>query len=227
MQTKMGVAIPMWRWLMLSLLGIAMLVGCGGGVKREPTGALSIRILFPPQRIIPPETQRVRVKVSGEGLTEPVEKIAERPSPEGGEVTVTFTDLPVGSKTVTANAEDRYGTRRAIGSAETTIIAGQTTTVEVELNLTNFASVIGRLINARTGGPAVGVTVKVSERQATSGNDGFFAVTDVTEGEGQLQFSSDDYRGYTKTVTVTIPETDLGEILLLPQQLMEPPDQPF
>jgi hypothetical protein len=26
---------------------------------------------------------------------------------------------------------------------------------------------------------------------------------------------------------VTVPETDLGEILLLPQQLMEPPDQPF
>jgi hypothetical protein len=167
------------------------------------------------------------VKVSGEGLTEPVEKIAERPSPEGGEVTVIFTDLPVGSKTVTANAEDRYGTRRAIGSAEATVVAGQTATVDVELNLTNFASVIGRLVNARTGGPAVGVTVQVGERQATSGNDGFFAVTDVPEGQGQLQFSSNDYRGYTKTITVTVPETDLGEILLLPQQLMEPPDQPF
>ena len=169
----------------------------------------------------------MRVQVSGEGLTEPVEKVAERPSPEGGEVTVVFTDLPVGNKTVTANAEDRYGTKRAIGSAEANIVAGQTATVEVELNLTNFASVIGRLVNARMGGPAVGVTVKVGERQATSGNDGFFAVTDVTEGESQLQFSSDDYRGYTKTITVTVPETNLGEILLLPQQLMEPPDQPF
>jgi len=217
----------MWRWLMASLMGIAVLVGCGGGAKREPTGALSIRIVFPPQRIIPPETQRVRVKVSGEGLTEPVEKIAERPSPEGGVVTVTFTNLPVGSKTVTANAEDRYGTRRAIGSAEAAIVAGQTTTVEVELNLTNFASVVGRLINARTGGPAVGVTVKVGDPQATSGNDGFFAVTDVTEGQGQLQFLSSNYRSYTKTITVTVPLTDLGEILLLPQQLMEPPDQPF
>lgn len=172
----------MGRWLMVSLVGITMLVGCGGGVNRAPTGALSIRILFPPQRVIPPETQRVRVKVSGEGLTEPVEKIAERPSPEGGEVTVVFTDLPVGSKTVTANAEDRYGTRRAIGSAETTVVGGKTTTVTVELNLTNLASVIGRLVNARTGEPAVGVTVKVGERQATSGNDGFFAVTDVPEG---------------------------------------------
>jgi hypothetical protein len=218
----------MGRWLItMSLLVAVVLMGCGGGGKQLPTGALSIRIVFPPQRIIPPETQRVRVKVSGEGLTEPVEKIAERPSPEGGEVTVVFTDLPVGSKTVTANAEDRYGTRRAIGSAEATVVAGQTATVDVELNLTNFASVIGRLVNVRTGGPAVGVTVQVGERQATSGNDGFFAVTDVPEGQGQLQFSSSDYRGYTKTITVTVPETDLGEILLLPQQLMEPPDQPF
>jgi hypothetical protein len=218
----------MGRWLItMSLLVAMVLMGCGGGGKQLPTGALSIRIVFPPQRIIPPETQRVRVKVSGEGLTEPVEKIAERPSPEGGEVTVVFTDLPVGSKTVTANAEDRYGTRRAIGSAEATVVAGQTATVDVELNLTNFASVIGRLVNVRTGGPAVGVTVQVGERQATSGNDGFFAVTDVPEGQGQLQFSSSDYRGYTKTITVTVPETDLGEILLLPQQLMEPPDQPF
>jgi hypothetical protein len=218
----------MGRWLItMSLLVAVVLMGCGGGGKQLPTGALSIRIVFPPQRIIPPETQRVRVKVSGEGLTEPVEKIAERPSTEGGEVTVVFTDLPVGSKTVTANAEDRYGTRRAIGSAEATVVAGQTATVYVELNLTNFASVIGRLVNARTGGPAVGVTVQVGERQATSGNDGFFAVTDVPEGQGQLQFSSSDYRGYTKTITVTVPETDLGEILLLPQQLMEPPDQPF
>jgi hypothetical protein len=218
----------MGRWLItMSLLVAVVLMGCGGGGKQLPTGALSIRIVFPPQRIIPPETQRVRVKVSGEGLTEPVEKIAERPSTEGGEVTVVFTDLPVGSKTVTANAEDRYGTRRAIGSAEATVVAGQTATVDVELNLTNFASVIGRLVNARTGGPAVGVTVQVGERQATSGNDGFFAVTDVPEGQGQLQFSSSDYRGYTKTITVTVPETDLGEILLLPQQLMEPPDQPF
>jgi hypothetical protein len=211
----------------MSLLVAMVLMGCGGGGKQLPTGALSIRIVFPPQRIIPPETQRVRVKVSGEGLTEPVEKIAERPSTEGGEVIVVFTDLPVGSKTVTANAEDRYGTRRAIGSAEATVVAGQTATVDVELNLTNFASVIGRMVNARTGGPAVGVTVQVGERQATSGNDGFFAVTDVPEGQGQLQFSSNDYRGYTKTITVTVPETDLGEILLLPQQLMEPPDQPF
>jgi hypothetical protein len=211
----------------MSLLVAMVLMGCGGGGKQLPTGALSIRIVFPPQRIIPPETQRVRVKVSGEGLTEPVEKIAERPSTEGGEVTVVFTDLPVGSKTVTANAEDRYGTRRAIGSAEATVVAGQTATVDVELNLTNFASVIGRLVNARTGGPAIGVTVQVGERQVTSGNDGFFAVTDVPEGQGQLQFSSSDYRGYTKTITVTVPETDLGEILLLPQQLMEPPDQPF
>jgi hypothetical protein len=209
-------------------LSVAMvLMGCGGGGKQLPTGALSIRIVFPPQRIIPPETQRVRVQVSGEGLTEPVEKIAERPSTEGGEVRVVFTDLPVGSKTVTAKAEDRHGTRRAIGSVEATVVAGQTATVDVELNLTNFASVIGRLVNARTGGPAIGVTVQVGERQATSGNDGFFAVTDVPEGPGQLQFSSSDYRGYTKTITVTVPETDLGEILLLPQQLMEPPDQPF
>ncbi len=213
----------MGRWLMVSLVGIAMLVGCGGGVNRAPTGALSIRINFPPQRVIPSETQRVRVQVSGEGLTEPLQQIAERPSSEGGEVTVSFTDVPLGNKTVTATAEDRYGTKRAIGSAETTVVGGQTTTVTVELNLTNLASVIGRLMNARTGEPAVGVTVKVGERQATSGNDGFFAVTDVPEGQGQLEFSSNDYRGYTRPITVTVPLTDLGEILLLPQQLQTPP----
>jgi len=211
---------------MVSLVGIAMLSGCGGGVNRTPTGTLSVRINFPPQRTIPSETQRVRVQVSGEGLTEPLQQIAERPSSEGGEVTVSFTDVPLGNKTVTATAEDRYGTKRAIGSAETTVVGGQTTTVTVELNLTNLASVIGRLVNARTGEPAVGVTVKVGERQATSGNDGSFAITDVPEGQGQLEFSSNDYRGYTKPVTVTVPLTDLGEILLLPQQLQTPPSTP-
>ncbi len=210
-------------------LMVVLSVGCGGAGIRPATGTIAVMITFPDQRqqrVIPPETQRVRVEVSGTGLAQPSVQVVERPSPETSEVQVTFTDMPVGSKTVTATAEDRYGTHRARGSVETTVIGGQTATVTIEMGLTNLASVIGRLVNIRTGGGAGGVTVQVGAQQGTSGSDGNFAVPNVEEGTQTITFSSDTFRGYSKSIAVTVPLTDLGEVLLLPQQLMTPPDQP-
>lgn len=213
----------------LTMLMVVLSLGCTGVGGRSATGAIAITILFPAQRqhrVIPPETQRVRVEVAGEGLTQPLVKVVERPSSETSEVKVTFTNVPVGNKTVTAIAEDQYGTHRARGSQETTVISGQTATVTIELGLTNLASVIGRLVNIRTGEGAGGVTVRIGNQQATSGSDGRFAVTNVEAGTQTITFSSDTYRGYSKSISVTVPLTDIGEVLLLPQQLMNPPDQP-
>ncbi|MCS7264159.1 MAG: carboxypeptidase-like regulatory domain-containing protein [Armatimonadetes bacterium] len=209
------------------ILALMTLMGCGGGiVQKVSSGLLTVVVRFPPQRAIPPEAQRVRVQVTGQGLTQPLEQIAERPYPEGGEVRVIFRNVPVGPKTVSATAEDRYGTHRAIGTAETNIIANQTTTVAIELALTNLASVVGRIINIRTGQPAVNVTIRLGDRQGVSQTDGNFVVTNVPEGSHTLTVSSPEYRSYSKDVTVSVPLTDLGEIFALPQQLMEPPDQP-
>ncbi len=210
-------------------LMVALILGCGGGA-RPALGTIAVTIVFPnqrQQRVVPPETQRVRVEVSGTGLAQPLEQVVERASPEMSEVQVTFTNVPVGSKTVTATAEDRYGTHRAKGSAETTVIGGQTVTVTIELNLTNLASVIGRLVNIRTGEGAAGVTVQIGAQQAISGSDGSFAVPNVEEGTQTVAFSSDAFRGYSKSITVAVPLTDLGEVLLLPQQLENPPASPF
>lgn len=221
----------MLKRIFAGLIGLMVVfgLGCTGAGVRSTTGTIAVTIVFPAQRqhrIIPPETQRVKVEVAGEGLTQPLVKVVERPSSETSEVKVTFTDVPVGNKTVTATAEDRYGTHRARGSQETTVVSGQTATVTIELGLTNLASVIGRLVNVRTGEGAGGVIVRIGNQQGTSGSDGNFAVTNVEEGTQTITFSSDAYRGYSKSISVTVPLTDVGEFLLLPQQLMTPPDQP-
>ncbi|MCS7192315.1 MAG: carboxypeptidase-like regulatory domain-containing protein [Armatimonadetes bacterium] len=210
----------------LWLLALVVLNGCGGSGQKALTGSLSVIVNFPSKRVIPPETQRVRVQVSGQGLTQPLEQVAERPSTEGGEIRLTFTDVPIGFKTVSATAEDRYGTHRATGSAETSVVANQTTRVIIELGLTRLASVIGRVTNIRTGQPATGVTIQIHDRQGTSGNDGTFAVTNVPEGGQTLTVSSPEYRGYNRNISVSVPLTDLGELFVLPQQLMTPPDSP-
>ncbi len=215
------------RWCIWILLLVA-LSGCGVGIRQKasPEGSLTIIVHFPPKRVIPSEAQRIRVLVSGQGLAQPLEKVAERPSPEGSEVRITFINVPIGPKTVTVTAEDQYGTQRAIAIAETNISAGQKTTVTVELALTNLVSVTGRLINIRTAQQAANVTVMVVDRQSVSLNDGFFAVTNVPEGEHLLTISSPEYRGYSKSIIVSVPLTDLGELPVLPSQLMEPPDAP-
>lgn len=210
-------------WWILALVALS---GCGGAGQKFPSGSLSVIVHFPAKRVIPAEAQRVRVQITGEGLTQSLEKVAERPSSQESQVRIIFEKIPTGPKTINAFAEDQYGTHRAIGTGETNILPNQTVTVNVELSLTNFASVIGRCINIRTGQPASGVTVKIDGQQAVSGNDGTFAVTNVPEGEHNLEIFSSEYRGYSKSITVTTPLTDLGEIILLPQQLMEPPSEP-
>ncbi len=221
----------MLKRIFAGLTGIMVVfsLGCTGAGARLATGAIAVTIVFPTQRqhrVIPSETQRVRVEVVGKGLTQPLVKVVERPSSETSEVKVTFTNVPVGNKTVTAIAEDQYGTHRARGAQETRVVGGQTVTVTIELGLTNLASVIGRLVNVRTGEGAVGVTVRIGNQQGTSGSDGRFAVTNVEEGAQTITFSSDAYRGYSKSISVTAPLTDVGEVLLLSQQLMTPPDRP-
>ncbi len=210
------------------ILPLMVLVGCGGGLRQEvfPEGSLKVIVHFPPKRVIPAEAQRVRVSVRGQGLTQPIEKVAERPSQEGGEVIITFTNVPIGSKEVTVTAEDQYGTHRAVGTGETNILAGKTTTVTIELSLTNLASVIGRTINVRTGQPAVGVTIQIGDRQGISDSNGNFVVTNVPEGERTITLSSPEYRGYSRNITVSPPLKNLGDLPILPQQLMLPPDEP-
>ncbi|MCS7253473.1 MAG: hypothetical protein RMK18_07240 [Armatimonadota bacterium] len=93
--------------------------------------------------------------------------------------------------------------------------------------MTNLASVIGRIVNIQTGQLAVGVTVQIGDRKAISATNGSFVITDVTEGEHTITFSSPEYRGYSRTIKVAIPLSDLGEFLILPRQLIELPKPPF
>ncbi|MCX7777925.1 MAG: hypothetical protein N2381_07715, partial [Armatimonadetes bacterium] len=88
-------------------MSLIMLNGCGGNLNQQISiGVLTVIFHFPPKGYITPETDRVRVQVSVEGLTQPLEQVAERPSQDGGEVRVTFSDVPIGNKTVKAIAEN-------------------------------------------------------------------------------------------------------------------------
>lgn len=97
-------------------------------------GGIVVRAQFPRLiQIIPEGTQRIEVRVSGEGIPTGAVLVAALTP---GETQATFRGVPAGTKVVVAKAFDAGGNPLAIGSSEVQIVAGATVTARVRLALT-------------------------------------------------------------------------------------------
>jgi hypothetical protein len=98
-------------------------------------GDLVMQARFPRQiQIIPTGTQRIEIRVSGEGVPKGA-VLAATLTPD--QTMATFTGVPAGKKTVVAKAFDSHGAVLAAGASDVTIIAGATVAARIRLGLLN------------------------------------------------------------------------------------------
>ncbi len=85
------------------------------------------------------------------------------------------------------------------------------------------ATVTGRVVDADTGQPVAGATVKVDTLSTTTGTDGRFTLTGVPTGTATLQVSKTGYITYYASIQVQSPTTSLSDIPLVPAGGGPPP----
>lgn len=98
-------------------------------------GDLVMQARFPRGvQIIPAGTQRIEIRVSGDGI--PLGAVlAATLTPD--RTMATFSGVPAGNKTVVAKAFDAEGAVLAAGASEVTIVAGATVAARIRLDLLN------------------------------------------------------------------------------------------
>ncbi|NVJ25361.1 carboxypeptidase regulatory-like domain-containing protein [Myxococcus sp. AM011] len=110
------------------------------------------------------------------------------------------------------------------GSARVALEPGGSATVEVSLTTGGAASIIGRAVWSRGGGPAAGVAVfldrAVSAKPDTvTGADGRFQLDDVRPGPHTVRLMPPEGRVETHSVKVTEAEaSDLGDVTVSPRR---------
>lgn len=199
----------------LGLFALAAIAGCGGqgdGPARAARGGLTLSIAWPePSRVIPANAQSLVVQVK-QGAAVIDSAVISRPA-----ATLSFSELPVGSLTVVASAfasVDGTGTPLAAASVPMTIVANQTSTVDVTLAstidhldvspspLTLGALLSGTItVTARDANNAV-VLLDPSALSFSSSNSG---VVSVTSGGVATAGAS------VGSATITIDEADSGK----------------
>lgn len=100
-------------------------------------GDLIMQAQFPAAiqtQAIPEGTQYIEIRVSGEGIPKGA-ILSARLTPT--QTQVTFTGVPVGSKSVAVKAFDSEGAILATGTSEVGIVPGATVATRVRLNLLN------------------------------------------------------------------------------------------
>jgi uncharacterized protein YjdB len=150
--------------ILLVLSICILLFGCGGGSAGGPqTGTLVIKVIWPANpRLLPVDSQSIEATLAdGNGDILGSQLIVK---PDSGytspETTNTFANIPVGSVVLTATAYplatgpeeedvvvrgDANDNAQATGSAPGTVLAGQTTTITV-----NMASTIASIVVSPT-----------------------------------------------------------------------------
>ena len=118
-------------------------------------------------------------------------------------------DAPVGTGEVTV---ERFGFDGA--SESTTVVAGATTTVDVELAPVDTGTVAGTVESA-DGDPVGGATVTVGDRQVTTGADGSYELG-VETGTRELAVSADGFADTSRSVVIEADTLSTGDVRLDP-----------
>lgn len=129
------------------ILSIVLLIGCGGGGEEAVgnTGGMQISVTFPPLEdgvqpaVIYGATNSITVDVVDPETGNPVvpRTVINRPAPQGGQVTVTISDIPAGNWfMIIAGWEEEDGAGKMVSEAAETveITTGQTTEKSVVMD---------------------------------------------------------------------------------------------
>jgi len=130
-----------------------------------------------------------------------------------------LTEVPQGAQTLRVSASGFNEATQAV-----TVVAGQTvSTGPIALTLRNITGTItGRILSdGDSDSPVVGATVVVLNTtpplSVSTGADGRFTLTGVSQGAKTLQVSASGFNAATKTVTVVVGQTvSAGTIALIP-----------
>ena len=133
----------------LIALGLYVATGCTYVTPAPPnaSGQLVFKASFAAAarhlQLIPEGTQRIEVRVTGEGI--PADSVlAATMTPQ--KTQATFANVPAGAKNVVAKAYDAEGAILAGGSTDVSIVAGATVLARIRLDLFtdegNFALVL-------------------------------------------------------------------------------------
>ncbi|MBI2264793.1 MAG: SBBP repeat-containing protein [Armatimonadetes bacterium] len=113
-------------------------LGIGTGGARD--GRVELRVLWPGVvsmgKLIPAAAEKMDVTVTGEGLSSPLIQTVLKSQVQNGQVTVSFSDVPVGNKTVEVRALSSAGVTVAHRKATFSVQENQTATVTTELGVT-------------------------------------------------------------------------------------------
>ncbi|MBI2264669.1 MAG: IPT/TIG domain-containing protein [Armatimonadetes bacterium] len=133
-----------------------LLSGCGGGSAGSSSGTapgtsnggtISISLRWPQTsgktRLIPVNTETISISVTGEGISSPSQFTTTliRSQVTGSTANVTFTDVPLGSKTITVKAMDASNNVLALRNLSIVVITGSTSadiTLGVSVSDTGF-----------------------------------------------------------------------------------------
>lgn len=209
--------------LVLSVLYLFALPGCGGGGSSPKTGSAAILVTWPARsRLIPAASNSIKATFSRNGQTLATQTIV-RPA-GGGQTTTTFDGLPTGDLTLAATAypnADATGVAQAQGGSTVTIVGGQTANVTLSLDstithveVTPSAPTVttGKtlpLIATATDAAGSVVLVEADRLQWTSGTaaaatvDANGVVTGVATGTSAITVT-DTESGKSGSVTVTV-----------------------
>ncbi|ERH10080.1 MAG: hypothetical protein J07HX64_01849 [halophilic archaeon J07HX64] len=118
-------------------------------------------------------------------------------------------DAPAGTGEVTV---ERFGFDGVSESA--TVVAGETATVDVELAPVETGTVAGT-VESVDGDPVEGATVRVGDRQLTTGADGSYELG-VETGTRELAVSAKGFTDTSRSVLVEVDTVSTGDIELDP-----------
>ena len=126
--------------------------------------------------------------------------------------TVSFTGIPVGTYTVTAEAENYAASVKAGVS----VMSALETSVSMSALTNRYGTVSGKVTD--TDGAAIeNAIVKVGEISVLTGEDGRFSKTGIPVGNHTVSISKDGYETKTLTDRITVEAsstTDIGTVLL-------------
>lgn len=136
--------------ILVSFVLVFALIGCGGGTRSSggtgsnnisSAGSMTISVNWPDTKTIPSSTTKIKVNVyqSSEGNYETVVPEAEITRKSGAtSSSTTIKGIPLGSKTVLAQAYNADNQELAYDTKEATITAGENSTVTLDLSLGQF-----------------------------------------------------------------------------------------
>ena len=163
---------------------------------KNNTGLVKIKFEFPKKfsiKAIPTNTEKIIIKIYGEGLPKDIEKIIEKNSDK----TLVIEEVPIGKKTIDIRALDKDNNVLAKATSDTVVEGGKTNQVKIEL-LELLQDLKIRLENLPSDSDTNIIEVIGSNKQIKvnefKGNE--VTIKDIPSGKASIRISSFDKNAF-------------------------------